>query len=161
MALIVLSRGLTATVDQEDYERLSAHKWYANTSHGEPKYAATNINGITVAMHRMILGVMPGVEVDHLNGDGFDNRRRNLRIATGTENRRNVGIIKSNKSGYKGVDWHSRFRRWRAAIRVNGKRIHLGYFDTAEQGAAAYNEAAIKHHGEFAWVNLIPGAVTP
>lgn len=92
----------------------------------------------------------PKQHVDHINSNTVDNRWANLRLATSSQNQMNVLMWSSNTSGYKGVSWHKGEGRWRACIRVKGKRKYLGYFDTAEQGYAAYCEAAKLHHGEFA-----------
>ena len=100
-------------------------------------------------MHRLIQGAPRGQAVDHKNGDSLDNRRSNLRPASHAQNMQNVGITKANTSGYKGVNWNSDASKWHARIRVNGKRLHLGLFDAAEDAHAAYVAAAEMHHGEF------------
>jgi len=90
--------------------------------------------------------------VDHRNGNGLDNRRANLRPATKSQNGANRLIAASNKSGFKGVDLKK--GRWRAQIKVVGSKIHLGYFDLAEEAARAYDMAAIEAFGEFATLNF-------
>ena len=104
-------------------------------------------------MHREIMNCPKGLEVDHINQNGVDNRRINLRIATATQNRQNTSKQKSNTSGYKGVMKDK--TKWRAMIRDNGRRIHLGMFDNKIDAAIAYNKAAIKYHKEFACLNTI------
>jgi hypothetical protein len=94
------------------------------------------------------------MEVDHINHNGLDNRRINLRIATARQNKQNTKIQKSNTSGYKGVTKDR--TKWRAMIRISGKRVHLGMFDDKRDAAIAYNRAAIKYHGDFACINDIP-----
>jgi hypothetical protein len=101
-------------------------------------------------MHREIFGACDGQLVDHVDGDGLNNRRSNLRIATRAENNRNAAVRKDNTSGFKGVHWHKGDGRWQAQIRVAGKRIRLGAFDTPEAAHAAYCEAAARYHGAFA-----------
>lgn len=150
---IPLSRGLVAVVDDGDYESLSAHKWSA-VPHGYCFYAMRS-EGVrphrrTVYMHRAILGAPRGVQVDHVDGDGLDNRRGNLRAATQSQNNLNRRIGKNNRSGYKGVLWFPRTGRWQAVIKVNRSRRHLGYFSTPKEAHEAYCAAAKELHGEFA-----------
>ncbi len=99
-------------------------------------------------------GEFPVNQIDHKNQIKDDNRWENLRPATNAQNQYNIGARSSNKSGYKGVTRKTKFR-WTASIRVNGNRISLGAFDTAEEAALAYNEAALKLHGEFAYLNEV------
>lgn len=105
-------------------------------------------------LHRMILSrklerdLLPTEFVDHINGNGLDNRRENLRVATPSQNQHNSRKPKNNTSGYKGV--YKRGNKWCAAIAINYKTIFLGYHDTAELAHEAYCKAAIKYHGEFA-----------
>lgn len=104
--------------------------------------------------HRVIwaihYGEWPEDQIDHVDNDGLNNRLSNLREATASENQRNQGARKTNKSGYKGVSWHSRDKAFHAQISVDGKQISLGLHATAEAAHAAYCEAAKKYHGEFA-----------
>lgn len=95
--------------------------------------------------------------VDHINRNGLDNYRCNLRPATRLQNRMNCGLSKRNKSGFKGVSWHKSCNKWVAKIEINDKSIYLGLFDDKIEAAKAYNAAAKKHFGEFAWLNPIPG----
>lgn len=99
-------------------------------------------------LHRVICKPGPGKVVDHINGNKLDNRRENLRACTNTENLRNRAMHKNNKAGVKGV--FARGSKFRAQIRSDGKRYHLGTFDTPEAAGAAYAAAATRLHGEFA-----------
>lgn len=103
--------------------------------------------------HRLALMLMngqwPAGVVDHINGVKTDNRFENLRECTQAQNSRNQRRAKSNRSGYKGVYWYSRNRRWVASIRLDRKLIHLGYFDSPIDAAYAYNEASLKYHGVY------------
>lgn len=108
-----------------------------------------------IKLHRLILGITnPKVIIDHINGNGLDNRKCNLRIATFSGNSANSRMYSSNKTGYRGVYLRDS-GRYRACIRVNNKLIHLGSFDTKEEAAKAYNVVAKKYHGEFAVLNNI------
>jgi len=93
--------------------------------------------------------------IDHKNRDRSDNRILNLRECTQLQNQKNRGLTIVNKSGYKGVSWHKSKNRWRAGITVDGESIHLGSFTCKHEAAKAYNEAALKYHGEFAYLNVI------
>lgn len=151
MKTIPLTQGKVALVDDEDYERINAHKWYFNQG-----YAVRNkqrpIRGV-ILMHREILGLESG-QADHRNMDTLDNRRCNLRPATNAQNQANQPADKRNTSGYKGVSWITAKKKWRAHITVNGKYLFLGYFDNAEEAGRAYADAAKQHWGEFARVSV-------
>ena len=95
-------------------------------------------------------GEWPSKQVDHINGNPNDNRLSNLRLASASENGRNRGQQANNKSGFKGVSWAARERKWNARIMAQGQYRSLGYFDTAEQAAEAYAKAAAQYHGKFA-----------
>lgn len=107
--------------------------------------------GTTVSLHRMIMQPDKDKTVDHINHDILDNRRTNLRICTSADNTRNMFPRPGKR--FKGV--HQRGTRFRSLIRVNNKLITLGTFDTAEQAAFKYNEAAMFHFGEFASLNKV------
>ena len=91
---------------------------------------------------------------DHINGDGLDNRKQNLRTCTHTENMRNRGKSKNNTSGFKGVSWHKRGKTWDAKIAHNKKLMHIGSFKDKEVAAKAYDRKAIELHGKFAKLNF-------
>ena len=111
--------------------------------------------GKQTGMHRMVFGQTDGL-VDHINGDGLDNRRKNLRAATANENQRNrKRPNKNNQSGYKGVYWHGQGSKWMAAITVDSKFNGLGLYDKKEEAALAYNVAALRVFGKFAALNHI------
>ena len=150
--IIPLSKGKRAIVDDADFERLAAFKWFYH-SRG---YAVRNLyspNKGVMLMHRQILCGPASMDTDHINGDKLDNRRCNLRIATRADNIHNVGRRSSNTSGFKGVDWQKKCSKWRARVFVNGRERHVGYFDSPEDAAVAYNSAASEHYGEFARLN--------
>lgn len=139
-------------IDKEDIHVVDELKWGIDKVNG---YIRGWRNGGFVPLHRYIMKAPDGVEVDHKNGIKNDCRRSNLRLCTRSENNMNKAAQINNTSGYKGVKWNKREKKWRAVIGVRGKTIHIGCFETAQEAAAAYNEASIKHHGEFARLNEI------
>jgi hypothetical protein len=140
-------------IDDEDYERVKGINWHLTpTSCGGPyAYRSKRINGkcCVIYLHRFIINVPDDKEVDHINGDTLDNRKANLRICNKEENAQNKGMQSNNTSGYKGVFYENRRKKWRAKIDAHGKRIHLGYFEAPEEAYASYCEASKKYHGEF------------
>ena len=154
MREIPLSRGLVALVDDDDYDRVTAvGKWYANPNH-RTFYARKNFwrqgRYIAVLMHSLITG---WPSPDHVNGNGLDNQRHNLRPATSSQNSQNRRMRSDNTSGFKGVYLRDR-GRWVASIWTAGKNRHLGLFATPEDAARAYDAAAAEIFGEFARLNF-------
>jgi hypothetical protein len=107
-------------------------------------------------MHRFITNAPPGTEVDHKNHDTLDNRDCNLRVCTKAQNQWNAKPRKDNVTGYKGVAWHKATQKWVAHIKANGIKHHLGLFKTIREAVIAWNEAALKYHGEYVYLNPIP-----
>lgn len=151
MEKIPLSRGGYTLVDDENYEFLSQWKWYTGTK----GYIQGKIDKIPVLMHRVVTGCKKGELVDHRDGDKRNNQKSNLRICSNRENLRNRGKTRANKSGYKGVHWDKKGKKWNAHIMVNYKSIYLGVYSDKKEAARAYNEAALKYHGEFAKLNSV------
>jgi hypothetical protein len=149
MKLIPLTQGKNAIVDDADYEVVMKHKWHYNKS--STNYGLAKSNGIR--MHRFIVGAPKGTVIDHINNNPLDNRRSNLRVTTQANNQKNMSKHRDNKSGYKGVSWHSKTKKWQAHIRVEGKNIYLGLFADKKQAAKAYNIKALEHFGEYANIN--------
>lgn len=152
---IPLTQEKFAIVDESDYEFLMQWRWHAqkstNTWYVCRKQRLPSGRYSFLTIHRLLLDAPEGIEVDHINFNGLDNRRTNLRLATHRQNRRNQKLRRDNTSGFKGV---GRYReKWIARIVVNGKHIHLGLFERVEDAARAYNEAALLLHGEFASLN--------
>lgn len=152
---IPLSKGRVALVDAADFDWLSQWKWHFGHAYAERSQKVGAIKR-TIYMHREIMRTPDGMFTDHISGAKLDNRRANLRVGSWTENLRNVGKPRSNTSGYKGV--YRRVRSWgvrfQAHICVDYRKLHLGYHDTPEDAARAYDAAALIHHGEFARLNF-------
>ena len=158
--LIPLTQGKFAVVDEADYYWLMQWKWCVQICKKTGKYYAYRaeiVHGktILIAMARQILGIGYGdtEKVDHVDPMATtDNRRKNIRPATQTENNRNVGIQKNNTSGYKGVSWSKAAQKWLAQITVDRVNIYLGIFTSKEEAYAVYCMSAFKYHGKFARV---------
>ena len=140
-----------AIVDDDDFERVSALTWWMNG----PGYADGWVNGKGCLMHRFIMGAEKGQEIDHVNSIKLDNRKSNLQFCTHIQNMSKIGIRKNNSTGYVGVSRKKSGKPFRAYLRSAGIQLFLGTFDTAEDAALAYNEAAVKHFGEFARLNQV------
>ena len=139
---------LYALVDPEDSELVSGYRWYAS-SNPWATYATTSKHGKTIYMHRLIAKAGKGWYVDHINHDGLDNRKANLRVCANHENMRNRSSLQSNNStGYFGVE-PLRSKRFRSCLWIHGKRLIVGIFDTPEEAARARDKAAKIHYGEF------------
>jgi hypothetical protein len=157
MTQVKLTRGLVALVDDEDAPRIGAHKWYAlkaKNHHYAVRETGKSEGKRFVYMARVIMNCQPPLQVDHIDGNTLDNRKSNLRICTSAENNWNCGARRRNKSGLKGVTTMGCGGKWRAEIQVSYKRIYLGRFNTPEAAGRAYDEAAMKYHGEFARLNF-------
>ena len=154
MKTINLISGKVALVDDADYERVSRHKWYSDKK-ARTEYAQGKMKGNkTIRMHRLILDVPRGTEVDHINGDGLDNRRSNLRLCSRAENTRNRRKIKGTSSKFKGVYWYKNAKKWSASIMSNDKTIYLGFFTDENLAAKAYDKKAKELFGKFAKLNF-------
>jgi hypothetical protein len=158
---IELAGGSVALVDACDYARVSVIPWHAlKDEQGEPRYARTSMKmesgrHRTVLMHRFILGMDGADIVDHINGNGLDNRRVNLRFASAKESARNTKP--RGRTRLNGVRRYA--HGYLATIAPNGMEIYLGTYDTPDEAAAVYNAAALIAYREFA--NLNPGGSAP
>ena len=162
MKKILLTQDEFAFVDDEDYQDLMRFKWYACRG-GKTFYAFRNIRinkrQSKERMHRRIMGLRrgDGKLTDHIDMNGLNNQRNNLRVATKAENQRNRKKPCNNTSGFKGVGWYKPSKKWVARIKVNSQSKNLGYFKSKIAAARAYNIAAREYFGEFAKLNLIEG----
>jgi len=145
MKTIQLTKGAKAIVDDDDFERLNGFSWQFNG-----RYAARKENGKTILMHRCIMGFKNKYVTDHINGDKLDNRKDNLRVCTQSQNIANSKKSKLNTSGYKGVCYDKRLKRYRSYIRKDRIMYNLGLFATPELAHLAYAAKAIEFFGEFA-----------
>lgn len=163
MKEIALTRGLLTLVDDEDYEPLSLYRWHAavwrsNTYAARRQYLGGGRAAgqfLYITLHRQLLGLPPGDprQVDHVNGDGLDNRKANLRLATQLQNRHNARSL-GGASRFIGVCRVSSSATWRAQVGHDGRTEHLGCFDSEEAAARAYDAAASRLFGEFARLNF-------
>lgn len=159
MKEIALTKGKVAIVDDEDYELLSpwqwrARTWWASRTSYAYRYVSRGDGTFQkLLMHRAILDAPPEMQVDHIDGNGLNNTRSNLRLATHTQNQANASRRRDNQSGFKGVR-RIRDSGWQARICVNGKQQHVGFFQTAEEAARAYDKAARDLRGQFAKLNF-------
>ena len=148
-----------ALVDDENYEALSRHKWQAQKyKAGLRAWRIQKVDGIARAflMHRVVLGLKhrDGKIVDHRDRNGLNNQKENLRQCTNSENMRNQGPQKNNKSGYKGVHWKTDKSRWAVVIVINNRSVWLGTYFCLIKAAEAYDRAAKIFHGDFAYLNF-------
>lgn len=147
-----------AMVDDEDFERVNKISWAAH-KHKNTYYAVRNyhvkstLSSQTILMHRFILNPQKGQDVDHIDRNGLNNQRKNIRPCTRSENMFNRKKRNNVSSSYKGVCFDSKRNKWTAELTVNKKRYRIGRFKTEENAAIAYNIFAEKHHGEFALLN--------
>lgn len=160
MPKIKLTQGKYAIVSAQDYKQLSQYNWCAIRNRHN-WYAVRNVKVAggrkLYAMHRQILQLPANnvIQVDHHNGNGLDNRRRNLRIAGRTQNQQNCRQPRHNTSGYKGVCWDKNRQQWLVSVTKHSKAHFIGRFNSRRQAAIAYNRAAVKLHGCFARLNKV------
>ena len=153
--------GLVALVDGKDFRRVSKYHW-CRLKGKYTNYAQSWVNGEKVRLHRFILGESddPKMQVDHINRNGLDNRRCNLRFATKSQNMRNSRTVtsiegKPTSSKFKGVTWNKDRRKWLAQAMKNYVNHYLGQFDIEIEAAQAYNKFAKENYGEFARLNEV------
>ena len=139
-------------MDDEDYERLASFPWSLVTGYAIRTLHSGSMLG---AMHRHVLEVPTGVQVDHINRNKLDNRRANLREATHSQNCANKGPSSRNVSGYKGLSWCKRLQRWRVDIFLGGRPTTLGYLKDPIEAARLYNGAAYDEWGDYAYLNEV------
>lgn len=137
------------------YEVANKFSWCLKKKSKILMYAYANIGDVVIYLHHLVLPPTKNTLIDHINGNGLDNQRINLRIATNSQNLANRGLNKNNSSGYKGVSFNKRKNQWRAYITCKGICKHLGYYTSKERAAKEYNRVAFEAFGEFAKLNTI------
>lgn len=158
MRVIFLTQGQHTVVDDAVFEWASQHEWHVKKTDCT-FYAARTIRlpdgkQSVSFLHREIMKADKGVEVDHRDGNGLNNRGSNLRLCSGVENSQNRSMRRDNASGYKGVSLHKRAGKWQAQLQIAGQYKYLGLFDQAIDAACAYDTAALAAFGEFARLNF-------
>lgn len=157
MKTIALTQGQVTTVDDADFEALSKFKWCA-LKRKHTFYAVRGTPGvrnIKIQMHRQILGTPKGEYSDHRDGNGLNNQRHNLRVATKGQNAMSFQTLHFGKSSrFRGVCWREKRGKWEAYIKVDKTYRFLGRYGSEKEAAQAYDRAALHHFGEFAHVNF-------
>lgn len=140
-----------AIIDSEDHPKLAQYRWgLAGGSKQDGYYAARTEAGQTIYLHRQVMGAKKGQEVDHINGNRLDARKKNLRFVTSTQNKWNMRLRKDNRHGCKGLRWREDVKSWRVNVKVEGKEIQIGYFKRKRDAIKARREAEKKYYGEYA-----------
>jgi hypothetical protein len=153
---VTLPNGLVCLVDPADIPLVRQYVWYAQRRRKETTfYARGLVEGRPTLMHVLLMGRRPGFAIDHVNGDGLDNRRRNLRWATQSQNQANKGKHSCSRQQYKGViPPRAKAKGWWARVTVDGQTHLLGPYETALEAALAYDQKARDVFGEFARTNF-------
>jgi|SRR3989304_10592370 len=153
MKTIKLTQGKVALIDDEDFDRINKFKWTADKSKNT-FYAIRRRFGKKIYLHRVIINIEKGQIIDHIDGNGLNNQKSNLRICTQSENSMNKKKKTGNIGKFKGVHWNEERKKWKVEIKKKEKRIFLGRFDNQYEAAIAYDQAAIKYFGNFARLNF-------
>lgn len=153
---IILSNGMTAQVDEIDFEYTNGYSWH----HNGAGYAYANLYGAdrAITLHHLIairIGLNLNFKIDHADRDPLNCCRGNLREATDSQNGANTKLRSDNTSGYRGVSWSTTRNKWWATLTIKGHLYNLGGYTNIHDAARAYNQAAIRYFGVFASVNII------
>jgi len=146
---LMLGRGFSTRLDFDDYDRLRVFGWHATDRYAF-RVEKIGDHRQTIYLHRDIMQAPPGVQVDHISGDTWDNRRSNLRLATRSQQNMNQKIRSTNKSGVTGVRWNDQKERWIARICAAGRKMELGRFKNFDDAVAARRAAEGRYFGEYA-----------
>ncbi len=151
--LYVSKKGKTyeVLIDRSDFDKIQKYKWILNSKN----YVISSVKSEQILLHRVIMDAPKTKYVDHINHDTLDNRRRNLRLCTQSENMRNARLNRNNVSGYPGVYWHNQNNKWIAKIKKDYKSIYLGSFDDKNDAIKARKDAEVKYFGEFRYKGKI------
>lgn len=148
MVEIKLKNGTCILIDDDDFEKVSKFKWHVSKIK-YAHYAVSRINGKTVYLHRLVMDAPKGTYVDHINMNGLDCRKENLRLCTNSQNMHNRGAQKNSKSGVKGVSWSKNKNKWVVHLTVDKKTRHLGFFTNIDAARKRYEEESKRIVGEF------------
>lgn len=143
-----------ALVDDEDYEFLNSKKWFLSGKYARTGYRK-NRKIIKHNMHNYLINIPDGFFVDHIDRNGLNYQKENLRVVTRQQNQMNRSSYKNSSSKYKGVSWHKKNKKWTTHIKFNYKDYNLGYFDDEKDAARTYNKAAEELFGEYAYLNEV------
>jgi hypothetical protein len=149
--MVLEIKGYKVEVDDEDADRITAYSWWVSSSpetDGHVVCFSAKIGRKIVKLHRFIMGDPDRMVIDHWDGNRLNNRKSNLRACTVCENSMNREMSKRNKSGFRGVHFSKNNQKWRATISLDGKKLHLGYFERVDAAAAAYDRAADLFYGD-------------
>src|SRR5690606_5233426 len=154
-------RNLYTIIDEQDAEAVQRHTWVPLVRHGRSGtvYAKARIGQKTVLLHRFLMNPESGEYIDHIDGDGLNNQRRNLRVCSNSENLMNRGRNRNNTSGYKGVYWSKKDKSWVARLTVGGSVVWSGYYKDPIEAANAYDRKAREVCGEYAKTNADLGLI--
>jgi hypothetical protein len=150
MKEIKLTQGKVALVDDEDFEYLNQWKWHYNQGYA---ISSKNKKHKLLLMHRVILNPPSDLCIDHINHNKIDNQKKNIRICNGHENARNAVHV-GKTSNYLGVYYDMENKKYKAQIKINGCKTHIGRYIYPEEAARAYDKMALLHFGEFANLNF-------
>lgn len=165
MKTIELTKGLVALVDDDDFEELNKYSWHASFPRANnATYAIRHVGGsgrARISMHRQLLGLTdPKILCDHIDHNGLNNQRNNIRVVSPSQNQANRSKIRGS-SKYKGVHFYKKGNTWMATIRKNGDLIQLGSYSLEDDAARAYNIAAKELYGDYAHLNIVDMSITP
>ncbi len=152
IAFVTLTQGYEATIDAADAELIGRWNWRVLTYGGTCYAARDSMEGgvaRTIRMHRFLLAPSDDDLIDHIDCNGLNNRRCNLRLADKYQNASNRGLMRTNTSGFKGVSWSKTRGKWHAKFGARGVLRSLGYYQTAVEAHEAYKAAASAAHGSF------------
>jgi len=152
---VMLGHGKYCLIDKDDIHLLGKYRWHYNLRGYAARWARKDGRQKLVYLHRLVINAPDGKFCDHINHDTLDNRKCNLRLCNKSQNACNSRKRKNTISKFRGVCWDKSKRKYTAQIRTLGRQINLGRFFSEEEAAAAYNKAAIEHHGVFAKLNSI------